>query len=230
MLTGLNARPLRKGGALQESGLPGPRIVTVTTRMVLTPGTRWLELFLFAPGGGGGGAPITGAAAQAAGGGGGAGGYGRLYLPVRFSYIDIVIGAPGVGVFGANGTSGGDCSAAGMIVNGGTGGGVGVTRTAANYSGAPGGGGAGTGANLGSPGQAGAPGTVFAGGAISGTGGSGPWGAGGPCIIADGTIAGSGNPGLGYGSGGGGAVAVNSGSAPKGGDGAPGVCYVWEGR
>lgn len=216
-------------GMYGRGRLLGIRVLTNTQVYTPTTGTGAVDIEFIGSGGGGGGAPNTGAGAQAAGGGGGAGGYGRKYLTTGFAGALVTIGNPGVGVLGAAGTAGQASSfGALMTIGGGSGGALGITRTAANYSSGAAGGGTVSNADFGTAGQVGGIGIVFAGGGVSGNGANTPLGSGGVGVAADSTIATPGNDGAGFGSGGSGGTAVNSGSAPRGGDGTRGICIIKE--
>lgn len=106
-----------------------------------TPGTTRIHVKGIGAGAGGGGAIATGAATVSVGSGGGAGGYGETLLTSGFlPTVAVVIGATGIGVLGAAGTSGGASTfGAFLTVNGGTGGGVSAAAASTFASGSAGG-------------------------------------------------------------------------------------------
>lgn len=180
-------------------------------------------------GGGGGGASDTGG--SGGGGGGGASLLNHPYTVVPGNSYTVTVGAKGLGVFGSNGTNGGQSSFdTVLIANGGSGGvrnngagGAGGTATAANslIGSASGAGGAGGGVppvistSAGGAGGAGGAGNVAAGG-----GGGSLFGTGG----AGGNVGAGSSPSPNTGAGGGGHGGNTL--ADAGADGALGICVI----
>lgn len=193
-------------------------------------GTRAVLVLCIGCGGGGGGAGATGPNQQWAASGGAAGGWSLQLFTTGFTGgIAVAVGGLGTGALGAvNGNPGGSVSFGALLTatggNGGiTGPAVGVAAagiTAASVLG-------GTGSFFGQNTRGGNSGVGMA-----GTGASNMGGHGGPSILGAGGNnafgSSNGNPGAVFGAGGSGACNLTSQSTKTGGNGAGGICFVWE--
>jgi len=184
-------------------------------------------------GGGGGGGAVGDGTNEGAGGAGGAGGtaikiFSAADLP---DSVSVTVGAGGTGGTGATAGTAGATSSFGTLVwaaggKGGEGVNSGGTCLAADI-GAPGAGGAAGGGDINITGGAGDfPGACIAEEVVSGSGGASFWGGGGAGVEASNLASVNGNNGVAYGSGGSGAANVDSTTAARGGDGAPGIVVV----
>jgi hypothetical protein len=184
-------------------------------------------------GGGGGGGAVGDGTNEGAGGAGGAGGtaikiFSAADLP---DSVSVTVGAGGTGGTGATAGTAGATSSFGTLVwaaggKGGEGVNSGGTCLAADI-GAPGAGGAADGGDINITGGAGNfPGACIAEEVVSGSGGASFWGGGGAGVEASNLASVNGNNGVAYGSGGSGAANVDSTTAARGGDGAPGIVVV----
>lgn len=195
-----------------------------------TSGTRSIVVEVQGAGGAGGGSQATGASTVSTCPGGNAGAYGKSRIVTGFASVSVMVGAPGSGVLGASGGSGGASSFGALVSAPGGQGGQSYTAGAApvfciNNSAQT----SATGGNIvnasGGRGQPSAATSVTFGG--SGEGGASVYGSGGRGIgvVATPTngVAGV-APGSGGSGGGGGAGA----GATTGGTGAPGIVIVWE--
>ena len=201
-----------------------------------TPGTTRIIVEVQGGGGGGGGVPITTATQFSIGGGGASGAYAKSFLTNGFSGgIAVTIGAGGAGAAGGvagTGATGGTSSFGALISCAGGLGGISYAAATANgnfligqTSGQPA---IATGGNAcNAAGNNASIGVGTASGAqVAGTGNSSPFGGGGRGPVG-GTSAG-GNA-TSFGSGGGGASAnSNNAAGLPGGNGAPGVVFIWE--
>lgn len=210
----------------QYGRLLNVQVLTSSGTYTPTPGTNSVIVEIQGPGGAGGGAVSNGASAFSAGAGGGAGGYLQVRLTSGFAGVSVVVGAPGLGVVGANGGSGGSTSFGTYSCSGGGGGVASGSSTAGAAVGLGGAGGnisTSTGVLQAVPGTNGLPTFIASAGIYNiGSGGSSRMGQGGA-----GGISNNGNNGFGWGGGGGGVIS-GSGSAFKGGDGSVGKVIVWE--
>jgi hypothetical protein len=180
-------------------------------------------------GGAGGGSIACTSSQISLAAGGGAGAYGKTLLTAGFSGQAVTVGAAGAAVSGGNGGNGGTSSFGAFVsAPGGSGGSAGTASSTF-----PGIYGYGNGSSVAVGGTlinaSGANGdTAFAISAtsgISGSGGASAFGGGGNASANTST---AGNAGISPGSGGSGAATIASGSAQMGGNGAPGICIVWE--
>lgn len=191
-----------------------------------------------AGGGAGGGTPATNASGVgqcAAAGGGRGGSYASSFITDSITSLGssytVTIGSGGVGVAGAAGGDGADTSFGTLVI---AGAGKGAPVAVKDIGSFPDTSGALGGANNTSTGNIIIQGGISVGGLmltnaipVSGVGGPAPIYGG--IRLSGGTgVTSAGSPGLLYGSGGGGATAIASAAAQKGGDGAHGVCVVWE--
>jgi hypothetical protein len=213
--------------------LTGIQIVqTGTTTYTATAGTR--GILVECVGGGAGGGSADGAASSAgAGGGGGSGSYARKWITTLASPYTVSVGAAANGgVAQANGAAGTNGNAttfgspAVLTCNGGTGGSASGTAAATVLVVAGGAGGAiSTGGDFNVIGEPGGPGIRLAAAQeIGGNGGSSVLSGG-----AAGTVNAAVTNATGFGGGGGGA-GTNGNTDRPGGNGAPGVIFVWEYR
>lgn len=204
-------------------------VQTITTTGVYTPtvGTNSIIYDLLGGGGAGGGASNTSASTAAQGSGGGAGGFVRGRVTSGFSGVTVTIGPGGTGTSAGTGNPG-TTSTFGAL--GTAGGGQGGLTTGAVSVGTPFAGGAGgtaSGGFLNIVGQAGPSNalSVLSGVNISGPGAPTVYGAPGVGVGASG----NGFAATGFGAGGGGAINGTSQGTPRtGGNGAPGVCIIYE--
>lgn len=213
--------------ALNPGRLIGVRIFTTSTIYSSSAGTRAVVVEVQGGGGAGAGANSTSSGYFAAGGGGGAGGYAMSYLEEGFDGVAVTVGSGAVGVSSGTSVAGGATSFGGLLsASGGVAVGiVGASNVVTVQAGSPGG--IGTGGNIfNSRGEQGSPSMGRDGGNfVSGKGGGSKFGSG---AGMNGPGTGAGQNATSYGSGGGGAGSVNTGGATKGGNGANGVCVVWE--
>jgi len=210
--------------------LIGVQRITATGTYTPTAGTNSVIVRLVGGGGGGGGVAATGASTGAAAAGGGSGAYAEVRLTSAFSGVTVTIGALGSGAAaGANqGATGGQSTFGSLITCPGGIGGVGApassatnavtTTTAAAIATTTG-----TGLLL-TPGSVGGLGVATGVTSVSsGFGGGSPFGPGAPGVM---TTA-SGQASISLGSGGSGAAGANA-AAQAGGNGAAGLCVVFE--
>ncbi|EIL88517.1 hypothetical protein UU9_12238 [Rhodanobacter fulvus Jip2] len=194
-----------------------------------TPGTKSVIVELSGAGGAGGGTAACSASQASAGAGGGAGGYAKSRLTTGFSGVTITVGAGGTGTTGGAGGNGG-ASSFGALLSAPGGSGSGATAAQISFpfiTGYANGGGVGIGGNiLNASGGFGATAFMTTGGnVISGSGGASFFGAGANASI---NATANGNAATTPGSGGSGATTVAGGAARAGGNGAPGICIVYE--
>lgn len=196
-----------------------------------TPGATMAIVEAVGGGGAGGGVGATGVGFAASGGGGGAGAYGKLFVASGLASQTVTIAAAVAGSTG-NGANGNTTSFGALLSCAGGGGGTsGVGANTASITSSGGVGGAAPSGTLvvSLAGEAGTPGyNLSATSSYSGRGGASTLGQSGNGVGVNATIVLSGNTATGFGSGGGGAVAINSGVAALGGNGAPGIIIVWE--
>jgi hypothetical protein len=219
--------------------LKGPVLAYVSNGTYTPSDTNVRAVFVEVMGGGGAGgrADATDGTQAAYAGGGGAGGYTSRFItvanPSTYS-ATLTIGAAGSA--GASPTGGGNTTYNdGTVTMTGNGGNPGSNRTAATAgagTGASGGtGGSASGGTINDLGQDGFPGvnTGNTGRGITGAAASTRFGSGGRGVMQGGAASSaSGNAGTGYGSGGSGGGNGNSQTATNGGNGRPGIIYVWE--
>lgn len=234
---------LSAGALVGGSLVKAPTLVTLTGAHNFDPLTRYALVELQGAGGGGGGFATVATTQAAAGQGGCAGGYVLVFVDVAALTSKVgnfVIGAAGVGVSGAAGTSGGnttysDDSPQSAQATGGTGGGI-LSPTATFISGSARGFTASSGGiyslYAGTNKVAWACGTSDATTAlaIGSSGEDSKFGIGGyySYVRSSGTSNLTGANATGYGAGGAGAAGVNSLPAQTGGDGTPGCALIWE--
>lgn len=195
-----------------------------------TSGTRSIVVEVQGAGGAGGGSQATGASTVSTCPGGNAGAYGKSRIVTGFASVSVMVGAPGSGVLGASGGSGGASSFGALVSAPGGQGGQSYTAGAApvfciNNSAQT----SATGGNIvnasGGRGQPGAATSVTFGG--SGEGGASVYGSGGRGIGVVATPT-NGVAGVAPGSGGSGGAGGAGAGATTGGTGAPGIVIVWE--
>ncbi len=209
--------------------------ITASTTWSIRPGLKSLNVEVQGAGGGAGGAVSSGGsnADVAATGGGGSGAFATKLLTIgwqAFETVSVGLAGGGGANTGANGTAGG-ASAFGLhaIVSGGgaSSGLTAASTTEDSQSTDPGTGGNVTAGDTQIPGGIGHFGLALSGsGTERGFGGNGAdsqYGRGGGGATANA----GGNNGVGYGSGGGGACDTGD-SGRAGGNGAPGIVFVWE--
>lgn len=216
------------------------KITKITSSGTYTPspGVKFAIIEAVGGGGGGGGTVTTGGGGLSVGGGGASGGYAKTKVLVSdlSPSKTVVIGAPGVGVSGANGSTGGTTEVSGVISVPGGGGGVASPQIAAGvaliaFGGDPG---ATPTSTVGEPvllssGLSGGIGANAA-GANGGPGAGSPLFGGGGGAKKSTISDAAGNNATSFGGGGGGACADISTAAKAGGSGAPGVVIIWEYR
>lgn len=223
------------GDADRTLTIPGNVSLTAPTRQIFTSAGTWTKptgcrsIWVWCQGAGGGGAGADGAASSAScASGGGSGGLAIKWIDVSaISSETVTIGAAGAGgAAGQNDGSAGGTSSFGAhcSADGGEGGDSAPAGTVLTFRNGGAGGGA-TGGDTNGGGFAGTLGLRSNGGAtLSGQGGSSIFGSGG--------VGGSnsvGSAGTGYGAGGGAGASNSADTTDRaGGDGAPGVVYVWE--
>lgn len=221
-----NASPL---GTIPPGTLLNVMVISATGVYTPTAGTNSIVFDLLGGGGAGGGANVTGATQNSTGSGGGAGGRTVGRLTSGFSGVTVTLGAGGVAVAGASGGTGGNSTFGALAqANGGAGGAFVVANSgpAAAFGGI---GGASAGGVLNLNGLQAPTVQMFAQSAsvvnLSGAGAPGPYGT--PGVSQSPT--GAGIAGAGFGVGGSGAMAgINTGGNLAGGNGAPGVCVIYE--
>lgn len=219
--------------------LIGVQVITSTQTYTETPGTKFRRVQIVGAGGGGGGCPSTGASQQSTARGGQCGAYLDVVIYGSLSPISVTIGSKGTGGTSAPtpGTDGGTSSFGNLIsCPGGIGGNAGaVASSTSNIIGDSPIGNSPT-LNFGTtqykiiltkPCLYGAMRQMSIGALIGqvcgGDGGDSPLGASGH--------GGSGMAGIdatGHGAGGGGSSQIQYNNGDKGGDGASGVCIIWE--
>ena len=201
---------------------------TATGTYTPTTGTNSVIVQIIGGGGAGGGTPATSGTQNSVGGAGGSGAWAIGRITSGFSGVTVTIGAAGAGSAGAVGGNGGQSSFGALITApGGIGGslgtlltsGVGVAIAGATSSNA-------TGANMvNSPGNSGVMSVYSFGNFLySNPGASSPFGSGGTAIGASS----AGSSASGKGAGGSGAAANASQAALAGGNGAAGLCIIYE--
>lgn len=206
--------------------LHGMQVISATGPYTPTPGTTSVVVELAGGGGAGGGTAATSAGQLASGAGGAAGGYAKSRLTAGFAGATVTIGAGGVAVSGATGGNGGTTSFGALFsATGGVGGSLGSAVAASTQIGAgASAGGSGVGGNMvNAAGESGQSGLLLTSNALSGAGGSSFFGGGAPQVAAS-----AGAVAVSLGSGGGGAASQASTAARAGGNGAAGLCIVWE--
>lgn len=220
-----NATPL---GTISSGALLNVRVITSTQVYTPTVGTNSVIVDLQGAGGAGGGAQVTGAGQYSLGLGGGAGGRTISRLTSAFSGVTVTIGLGGAGSTGSGGSGGVSTFGAILTANGGQGGQV-LGANSTGFQLAGGAGGSASGGNLlNVTGQAAPSLLTFApatSGSLSGSGASSIYGAGG--VATSGTSIGFNGSGFGSGASGASNIA-NAGAGQNGGNGAGGICFIYE--
>lgn len=207
--------------------LIGIQTITATGTYTPTAGTSSVIVELAGGGGAGGGAAATGVGQFSAAAGGSAGGYARSYLTSGFAGVTVTVGAGGAGSAGAAGANGTATSFGAVFqATGGAGAAAGAVTTAGTVTASgPGAAGTGSGGNvLNSLGGPGGLALYVTPTGISGGGGASMFGNGGTAV--SGTAAGVSAASKGAGGSGGSNLASQAANA--GGNGAPGLCIVYE--
>lgn len=220
--------------SVTSTSVPRPllnvRRITATGTYTPTAGTRAVLVELVGGGGAGGGVAATAAAQYNCGSGGAAGGYASSFLTSGFSGVTVTIGAAGAGASGANGGAGGATSFGALLsATGGAGGSTGGAVPVAAFSDiqttTPATGGVGAGGNVdNSNGEPGGVGIYFT-RPMGGQGGASRFGGG---AAGRANSANAGFAATSPGAGGGGCATSPSSGAYAGGNGAAGLCIVYE--
>lgn len=227
--------------AIANTGFIGVQVITSSGNYTANSDANQVVVEIIGGGGAGGGVAATPVAFAGASGGGTAGGYVLKHIAAATADgATVTIGAGGTGASAADGGDGGDSTWSDgtntLTAGGGDGCVQGITTTGGAtsngvaFSGTVSGGDINLAGEAGGSADANGDGVDSTNDASGGNGGSTRYGAGGrgADVIGGATATELGATGSGYGSGGGGSVTIHGGAEVAGGDGAPGVCIIWE--